>query len=59
MSATIAAPMTFAVMTSAVAASVAVAFGLEWLCLRSVMALMPARRLPPQSARLATQSKQN
>lgn len=47
------------ILTATVAASFAIAFAFEWLCLRSVMALMPMRRLPPQSARLATQSKQN
>jgi hypothetical protein len=47
------------ILTATVAISFAVAFAFEWLCLRSVMALMPMRRLPPQSARLATQSKQD
>ena len=59
MSAIIAAPITFAIMTSAVAASVAVAFGLEWLCLRSLMAFMPARQIPERPAMFTPQSKQD
>ncbi len=59
MSATIAPPITFAILTSSVAASVAVAFGLEWLCLRSLMALMPARQTPDRPAMFTPQSKQN
>lgn len=47
------------ILATTVAASFAIAFAVEWLCLRSVMALMPMRRLPPQPARLAAQSKQN
>ena len=47
------------ILTAIVAASFAIAFAVEWLCLRSVMALMPMGRLSPQSAKLATQSKQN
>jgi len=46
MNATIAAPITAAILISTVAVSFAVAFGLEWLCLRGAMVLTPARQSP-------------
>jgi len=47
------------ILTATVAASFAIAFAFEWLCLRSVMALMPARQMPARPAILVRQSKQN
>lgn|GEM_PF-6438983 len=47
------------ILTATVAASFAVAFAFEWLCLRTLMALMPARQIPVRPAVLVPQSKQN
>ena len=46
-------------LTATIAASFAIAFVLEWLCLRSVMALMPARQIRARPAILVSQLKQN
>ena len=46
-------------LTATVAASFGVAFAFEWLCLRTVMGLMPARQVPARPAMLAPQPKQN
>jgi len=46
-----------AILASTVAASFAVAFALEWLCLRSVMALMPGRQTLAQSRVYSTPAR--
>lgn len=47
------------ILMATVAASFAIAFALEWLCLRSVMALMPARHIRARPTILVSQLKQN
>ncbi|MHB8540634.1 MAG: hypothetical protein ACYDCD_06790 [Candidatus Acidiferrales bacterium] len=45
MNAAITGTLAATVLATTVAGSVAIAFALEWMCLRGVMALMPARQL--------------
>jgi len=47
------------ILATTVAASLAIAFGLEWMCLRGVMALMPARREATRNRHFASAAKQN
>ena len=48
------------ILATTVAASLAIAFGLEWMCLRGVMALMPARAGRQHGNRdFASTAKQN
>lgn len=47
------------ILAATVAASLAIAFALEWMCLRGVMALMPARQASSRqpSPRIGGQTK--
>jgi hypothetical protein len=43
--------ITFAEVTGAILAALALALGFEWLGLHGLMRLMPARRTPPRDGR--------
>jgi len=47
------------VLATTVAGSVAIAFALEWMCLRGVMALMPAHRANSRQQLSGEPARQN